>query len=68
MSIQLIARELYSLLRKVEKLEKDVSSATGRRKEELTDRLRKLRAEYRKMRGILDGQKDKGPSKRRFDV
>lgn len=64
MSIQLIARALYRLLREVEKLEKDVSAATGQRKAALTDQLRKLRAEYRHMRDILDGQKD-GSSPRR---
>ena len=64
MSIQLIARALYRLLREVEKLEKDVSAATGQRKAALADQLRKLRAEYRHMRDILDGQKD-GSSPRR---
>lgn len=66
MSIQLIARELYTLLREVEKLEKAVSAATGSRKEALVDQLRKLRAEYRQMRDILDGQKDAGSLKNRF--
>ena len=64
MSIQLIARALYSLLREVEKLEQEVSAATGQRKAALADQLRKLRAEYRHMRDILDGQKD-GSSPRR---
>ena len=68
MSIQLIARALYSLLQEVEKLEQDVSAATGQRKAALTDQLRKLRAEYRHMRNILDGQKDGSSPRRRFDA
>ena len=67
MSIQLIARDLYALLRSVEKLEKDVAAATGQRRVDLADQLRKRRAEYRQMRDILEARKDKGPSMRRFD-
>jgi hypothetical protein len=67
MSIQLIARDLYRLLREVESLEKEAAAATGQRKAILTDQLRKLRAEYRRMRAVLDGQKDDNRPKRRFD-
>jgi hypothetical protein len=66
MSIQLIARELYRLLGKVEALEKEAAEATGPKKAALTDQLRKLRAEYQRMRGILDGQKDDNRPKPRF--
>ena len=64
MSIQLIAKELYRLLREVNELENAVAAADGRRKEALSERLRKLRAEYRRMRAVLDGQKDTGSPKR----
>lgn len=67
MSIQLIARELYRLLREVDALEKEAATATGQRKAILTDQLRKLRAEYRRMRGVLDGQKDDNRPRRRYD-
>ncbi|MBW1860131.1 MAG: hypothetical protein JRI70_08685 [Deltaproteobacteria bacterium] len=42
MPIRMIAKELYELLREVEKLE---------------ERLRKLKAERNRMRKILDGEK-----------
>jgi hypothetical protein len=67
MSIQLIARELYQLFRKIEALEKEAVAATGERKAALADQLRKLRAEYRWMRGVLDGQKDDNRPKHRSD-
>ena len=59
MSIQLIARELYKILRKVDDLEKDLAAATDDRKAAIADNLRKLRAEYNRMRAVLDGHIDK---------
>ncbi len=67
MPIQMIARELYRLLKEIESLEKERALASGCRRDEVAGRLRQLRAEYRRMRGILDGQKEPMPSKRRYD-
>lgn len=67
MSIQMIARELYRLLREIESLEKEQTLASDCRRDKLAGRLRKLRAEYRRMRGILDGRKEPMPSVRRYD-
>jgi hypothetical protein len=58
MSIRIIARDLYRLLQKVERLEQQVESSSSEKKEELKDRLRKVRAEQNRMRRILDGAKE----------
>lgn len=59
MSIQLIARELYKILREVDQLEKDLGDATGLHKATVAENLRKLKAEYNRMRAVLDGHIDK---------
>jgi uncharacterized protein (UPF0335 family) len=58
MSIRIIARDLYRLLQKVERLEQQVESSSSEKKEVLKDRLRKVRAEQNRMRRILDGAKE----------
>ncbi|MFW6332511.1 MAG: hypothetical protein ACOC23_04350 [Thermodesulfobacteriota bacterium] len=58
MSIQLIARELYRLIREVEALEKEIAAAPHADREELKDRLRKLKAERDRMRRMVDGGKE----------
>ena len=58
MTIRLIAKDLYGLQQEVEKLEEEVNQAPPEKKEELKDRLRKLRAERDRIRRILDGAKE----------
>jgi cell division protein FtsL len=58
MSIRIIARDLYRLRQEVERLEQQVENSSPEKKEELKDRLRKVRAEQNRMRGILDGAKE----------
>ena len=58
MSIRLIARDLYRLIREVEQLEKQISDAPLEVKPALEDRLRKLKAEREKLRRILEGSKE----------
>ncbi len=58
MSIRLIAKDLYQLIREVEQLEKQIENAPVEKREETSDRLRKLKAERDRMRRILDGTKD----------
>lgn len=65
--IRLIAKELYRLIREIEALERAAAEAKGERKEALMDRLRKLRAENRRMRDALDGQKDVSHTGRGFN-
>jgi hypothetical protein len=60
MSIRLIARELYRLQKEVERLEQELAQAPQERKERIADRLRIVRAENKRMRDVLDGQKDSG--------
>jgi len=58
MSIRIIARDLYRLRQEVEMLEQQVESSSPEKKDELKDRLRKVRAEQNRMRRILDGAKE----------
>jgi hypothetical protein len=58
MSIRLIARDLYRLIRKVSDLEKQIDDAPMERQEELTDELRKAKAERDHLRRVLDGSKE----------
>ena len=58
MTIRLIAKDLYDLIKKVEKLEKQIDDAPPDKQDRLMDDLRKLKAERDQMRRILDGEKD----------
>jgi hypothetical protein len=58
MSIRLIARDLYRLKREVEMLENQFSRSSGEDRDEIKDRLRKVRAERNRMQRILDGAKE----------
>lgn len=61
MSIRMIAKELYLLQQEVDDLERNLSSASAEEKQELEERLRKVRAERDRMRGMLEGNKDPSP-------
>ena len=56
MSIQMLAQELYRLLQKVEKIEKQLENAPPEKKEKIKDKLRRIRAEGNRIRGALDGR------------
>jgi hypothetical protein len=58
MSIRMIAKELYLLHRKVETLEQQIENSPADIRDELEDRLRKLKAERNRMRKALEGLKD----------
>ena len=58
MSIRLIARDLYRLIREVSELEKQIDDAPLDRQEALTDELRKVKAERDHLRQVLDGSKE----------
>lgn len=64
MSIQLIARDLYRLEREVSELEQRLAACPAPDRDEVEDRLRKLRAERNHMRNILEGAKDDPPCRR----
>jgi len=59
MSIRLIARELYQLRQKVEKLEKKRKNAPFEQRVEMDRRLQKARGELQQMQKILDGRIDR---------
>lgn len=58
MSIRLIARDLYRLIRKVSELEKQIDDAPMERQEAMTDELRKAKVERDRLQRALDGSKD----------
>lgn len=64
MSIRMIAKDLYRLQQEVEMLEDQIKSSSPEKKEELKDRLRKVRSERNRMQGILDGAKEPPAYKR----
>nr|MBC8363343.1 hypothetical protein [Candidatus Desulfatibia profunda] len=57
MSIRMIAKELYRLLREMEAIEKQIKSAPAEKQEALKDQLRKVKAEKDRVRSILEGRK-----------
>jgi len=57
----MIAKDLYSLLREVETLEKQLRDAPGQMRQELEDRLRKAKAERDRMQRALEGAKEPLP-------
>ncbi len=57
MSIRMIAKDLYQLIREVEEIEKQLKDAPVEKQDELKDQLRKVRAERERMRRMLDGEK-----------
>ena len=58
MSIRLIARDLYRLIREVAELEKQIDDAPPERQEALTVELHKVKAERDRLRRVLDGSKE----------
>ena len=58
MSISLIARDLYRLIREVSELENLIDGAPLERQEAMTDELRKVKAERDRLRRVLDGSKE----------
>ena len=59
MTIRGIARELYRLQQQVERLQKALESASGAKQVDVEHQLRKAKAEYDRLRRILDGQLDR---------
>lgn len=57
MTIHLIARDLYRLIREVGDLERRLADAPADKKEALKDALRKKKAEREEMRNFLEGSK-----------
>ena len=58
MSIRLIARDLYRLIREVSELEKQIDAAPLERQEAMRDELRKAKVERDRLRRVLDGSKE----------
>lgn len=58
MSIQLLARELYRVMREVQKLEKEVArQPMGTERTALEQKLRAAKAEESRIKAILEGAK-----------
>ena len=61
MTIRLIAKELYRLQQEVEALENELEAAPFEERDTIREKLRKVKAEWAKMRKILDGAKEPPP-------
>lgn len=59
MSIRLVARDLYRLIREVSELEKQIENAAPEIKAALKNELRKVKAESERVRRLLDGSKER---------
>jgi len=59
MTIRAIAKDLYRLQQKVQKLEKEFEEAPPEKRSAFEQKLRKAKAERERMRRILDGQLDR---------
>lgn len=59
MPIRMIAKELYRLLKDVEKIEKQLLDAPREKHDVIKDKLRKKKAELNRMRAVLEGKKDR---------
>jgi hypothetical protein len=57
----MIAKEFYSLQQEVERLERDLLSASPEKKQELEEQLRKACAERDRIRRMLEGNKEPSP-------
>ncbi len=57
MSIRMIAKDLYHLMKQVEDVEKQMTNASFERQERLKEKLRKLKAERDRMHRMLEGAK-----------
>jgi hypothetical protein len=57
MSIRLIARDLYRVLREIEDLEKQIAQAPPSKRPAMEQALRRRRAEQVQLRRALDGAK-----------
>jgi hypothetical protein len=59
MPIRLIAKDLYRLIKEVEKVREQIETAPPEQLEKLKDQFRRLTAERDRMRRILEGSKEK---------
>jgi uncharacterized protein YlxW (UPF0749 family) len=57
----MIAKEFYMLQQEVERLGKDLNSASQERKAEIEEQLRKARSERDRMSRMLEGNKQPSP-------
>lgn len=63
MSLRLIAKDLYRLIKEVENLENQIRGLPPEERETLLARLRKTRAERDRLRRALEGRKDRPADK-----
>lgn len=57
MTIRMIAEELYRLIKELEELEHTLRDAPIEKRAAIEDRLRRVKAERNRLRGILESKK-----------
>lgn len=58
MSVRQIARELYRLKLELERLERELNGGSGEDRLEIAERLRRKKAELKRVQDILEGAKE----------
>ena len=61
MSIRLIAKELYRLQQEVEKIAAEIETVPYREREAKQDQLRRVKAEWQRLKNIMAGEKAPSP-------
>lgn len=67
MSIRLIAKDLYRAQQSVDQLQKQIDSSSEAEKNDLALELKAAIQERDMLRRMLDGEKDSGDFRKRFD-
>lgn len=67
MSIRLIAKDLYRAQQSVDQLQKQIDSSSEAEKNDLAVELKVAIQERDMLRRMLDGEKDSGDFRKRFD-
>ncbi len=67
MSIRLVAKDLYRAQQKVSELERNIAECSANEKTNLEQELRFALRERDMLRKMLDGEKEQGSFRKRFD-
>lgn len=67
MSIRALALDLYKTKQRLDELEKECKQASAKTEPGLTQELNAVKKEFEMLRRMLDGEKESGSFRKRFD-
>lgn len=67
MSIKALALELYRARQNVDRIQKEIEISSGETEQSLKDELKIAEKEWQMLRKMLDGHKESGSLKKRFN-